>query len=140
MTVETLKLVLRYIPDIQIAGGKVVYVPILPPPEVESTNSSAAEWQVNLKELESAITESAKMLVRHSGTTFTLMLLTSPRLSIRRQLSSVRTIFYTNPLNNSSLGKMFSLEELQAIGDICVKHGIIILSDEVIISRLVQRS
>jgi hypothetical protein len=32
---------------------------------------------------------------------------------------------------HNPLGKVFSKSELQAIGDLCVKHNIIILSDEV---------
>src|SRR5947209_4704564 len=32
---------------------------------------------------------------------------------------------------HNPLGKIFSHEELQQIGDICVRHGVMILSDEV---------
>ena len=32
---------------------------------------------------------------------------------------------------HNPVGKVFSKDELQAIGDLCVKHNIIILSDEV---------
>lgn len=32
---------------------------------------------------------------------------------------------------HNPVGKVFSRDELQAIGDLCVKHNIIILSDEV---------
>jgi kynurenine aminotransferase len=34
-------------------------------------------------------------------------------------------------LTDNPVGKVFSKEELQKIGDLCVKHEIIILSDEV---------
>lgn len=38
----------------------------------------------------------------------------------------------TNGLDrHNPIGKVFSKEELQGIGDLCVKHNIIILSDEV---------
>jgi kynurenine aminotransferase len=40
-----------------------------------------------------------------------------------------RMVVLNSPHN--PLGKIYSREELQAIGDICVKHNIIILSDEV---------
>lgn len=33
--------------------------------------------------------------------------------------------------SHNPLGKVFSREELQAIGDLCVKHNVIIVSDEV---------
>ena len=33
--------------------------------------------------------------------------------------------------SHNPLGKVFSKEELQAIGDLCVKHGVLIVSDEV---------
>lgn len=34
-------------------------------------------------------------------------------------------------LSHNPLGKVFSVEELTAIGNMCVEHGVIILSDEV---------
>ena len=39
----------------------------------------------------------------------------------------VRLPFY----RHNPVGKVFSRTELQTIGDLCVKHNIIILSDEV---------
>lgn len=80
-------------------GGKVVYVPMHPPKDGATKTTSAAEWSLDIKELESAITPKTRMIV-----------LNSPH----------------NPI-----GKVFSKEELTAIGDLCVKHNIIILSDEV---------
>lgn len=89
----------QYISNIEMPGGKVVYVPMHPPKEGSRKTTSASEWKIDMKEFEAAITPRTRMVV-----------LNSPH----------------NPI-----GKVFSKEELQAIGDICVKHNIIILSDEV---------
>jgi kynurenine aminotransferase len=89
----------QYISNIEMPGGKVVYVPLHPPKDGATKTTSASEWSLDLKELEAAITPKTRMIV-----------LNSPH----------------NPI-----GKVFSKEELQAVGDICVKHNIIILSDEV---------
>ena len=89
----------QYISNIEMPGGKVVYVPLHPPTDGSSKTTSAGEWTFDLKELESKITERTRMIV-----------INTPH----------------NPV-----GKVFSREELQAIGDLCVKHNILILSDEV---------
>ena len=89
----------QYISNIEMPGGKVVYVPLHPPKDGATKKTSAGDWTLNVKELESAITDRTRMIV-----------LNSPH----------------NPV-----GKVFSKDELQAIGDLCVKHNIIILSDEV---------
>jgi len=89
----------QYISNIEMPGGKVVYVPMHPPKSAATSTSSAAEWSIDISALENAITPKTRMMV-----------LNSPH----------------NPI-----GKVFSKEELQAIGDLCVKHNIIILSDEV---------
>ncbi|KAL1648089.1 arylformamidase [Diplodia intermedia] len=89
----------QYISNIEMAGGKVVYVPMHPPKAGATKTTSAAEWTIDLKEFEAAITPKTRMIV-----------LNTPH----------------NPI-----GKVFSKEELQAIGDICVKHNLIVLSDEV---------
>jgi kynurenine aminotransferase len=89
----------QYISNIEMPGGKIVYVPMHPPASGAVKTSSAAEWTVDMKEFEAAITPKTRMVV-----------LNTPH----------------NPI-----GKVFSRDELQAIGDICVKHKIIILSDEV---------
>jgi kynurenine aminotransferase len=89
----------QYISNIEMPGGKVVYVPMHPPKDGATKTTSASEWTLNMNDFEAAITERTKMVV-----------INSPH----------------NPI-----GKVFSKEELQAIGDICVKHNIIILSDEV---------
>lgn len=89
----------QYISNIEMPGGKVVYVPMHPPKDGATKTTSAAEWSFDMSDLEAAITPKTRMIV-----------INSPH----------------NPL-----GKVFSREELQAIGDLCVKHNIIILSDEV---------
>lgn len=89
----------RYIPNIEMAGGKVVYAPLQPPKEGAIKTTSAAEWALDFSELERCISDKTRMIV-----------LNSPH----------------NPL-----GKVFSKEELETIGALCVKHNIIILSDEV---------
>lgn len=89
----------QYISNIEMPGGKVVYVPLQPPKDGAVRKTSAAEWSLDIKALENAITEKTRMIV-----------LNTPH----------------NPI-----GKVFSKDELQAVGDLCVKHNIIILSDEV---------
>lgn len=89
----------QYIPNIQLPGGKPVYVPLHPPKDADTRTHSAAEWTVDFDELKSKITPKTKMIV-----------LNTPH----------------NPV-----GKIFSKEELSKIGEICVEHNIIVLSDEV---------
>ncbi|UKZ64350.1 uncharacterized protein TrAtP1_005565 [Trichoderma atroviride] len=89
----------QYISNIEMPGGKIVYVPLHPPATGAVKTSSAADWTIDFDELERAITPKTKMIV-----------LNTPH----------------NPV-----GKVFSKEELQKVGDLCVKHEIIILSDEV---------
>jgi kynurenine aminotransferase len=57
----------RYISNIEMAGGKVVYVPLQPPPAAGTEKSSAAEWTVDLKGLEKAMTRRTKMIVSTLG-------------------------------------------------------------------------
>jgi aspartate/methionine/tyrosine aminotransferase len=47
-----------------MAGGKVVYVPLTPPPAAKTTRSSSAGWTVDLVKLEKAISPRTKTLVR----------------------------------------------------------------------------
>ncbi|KAK4912442.1 hypothetical protein LTR28_013900, partial [Elasticomyces elasticus] len=89
----------QYISNIEMPGGKVVYVPLHPPKDGATKTTSASEWTLDMSELEKAVTDKTRMIV-----------LNSPH----------------NPI-----GKVFSKQELQAISDICVKHNILILSDEV---------
>lgn len=89
----------QYISNIEMPGGKLVYVPMRPPKDGATKTTSAAEWTVDMEELEAAITPKTRMIV-----------INTPH----------------NPI-----GKVFSKDELKAIGDLCVKHNILILSDEV---------
>lgn len=89
----------QYISNIEMPGGKVVYVPLHPPKAGATQKTSAGDWSLDIEEFEAAITNRTRMIV-----------LNSPH----------------NPI-----GKVFSEKELRAIGELCVKHNIIILSDEV---------
>ncbi|KAK4189873.1 pyridoxal phosphate-dependent transferase [Podospora australis] len=89
----------QYISNIEMPGGKIVYVPMHPPAEGAIKTLSAGEWSIDFDELARAVTPKTKMLV-----------LNTPH----------------NPV-----GKVFSRQELEKIAAICVKHQIIILSDEV---------
>ncbi|KXX82313.1 putative kynurenine--oxoglutarate transaminase BNA3 [Madurella mycetomatis] len=89
----------QYISNIEMPGGKIVYVPMHPPKNGGVKTHSAGEWTIDFDELEQAITPRTKMLV-----------LNTPH----------------NPV-----GKVFSRDELQRVADLCLKHQIIILSDEV---------
>lgn len=55
--------VLRYISNIEMPGGKIVYVPMRPPADGAFKTSSAANWTVDFAELERAITPRTKMIV-----------------------------------------------------------------------------
>jgi kynurenine aminotransferase len=89
----------QYISNIEMPGGKVVYVPLHPPKDGATKTTSASDWTLDMREFEAAISPKTRMIV-----------LNTPH----------------NPI-----GKVFSKKELQAIADLCVKHQIIILSDEV---------
>ena len=89
----------RYIPNIEMAGGKVTPTPLRPPKEGAYKTTSASEWAIDFDALERSISDKTRMIV-----------LNSPH----------------NPV-----GKVFSKSELEAIGSLCVKNNIIILSDEV---------
>jgi kynurenine aminotransferase len=53
----------QYISNIEMPGGKIVYVPMHPPTTGATETSSAGEWTVNFDELEKAITPKTKMIV-----------------------------------------------------------------------------
>lgn len=89
----------QYISNIQLPGGKVVYVPLHPPADGKVRTSHASDWKIDFKELEAAISPQTKMIV-----------INTPQ----------------NPV-----GKIFSKEELLRIGELAVKHNILVLSDEV---------
>ncbi|KAL1842435.1 hypothetical protein VTJ49DRAFT_5283 [Mycothermus thermophilus] len=89
----------QYISNIEMPGGKLVYVPMHPPKAGAVKTLSAAEWTIDFDELERAITPRTKMMV-----------INTPH----------------NPV-----GKVFSRAELERIASLCLKHQILILSDEV---------
>ncbi|KAL8377878.1 hypothetical protein RB595_008523 [Gaeumannomyces hyphopodioides] len=53
----------QYISNIEMPGGKIVYVPMHPPAAGATQTLSAGEWTVNFDELERAITPRTKMIV-----------------------------------------------------------------------------
>ncbi|KAF2099922.1 PLP-dependent transferase [Rhizodiscina lignyota] len=89
----------QYTSNIEMPGGKVVYVPMIPPSRGATEKTSASEWKIDMEKFKAAITPKTRMIV-----------LNSPH----------------NPI-----GKIFSRDELEEIGEVCVKHNLIILSDEV---------
>lgn len=89
----------QYISNIEIPGGKPVYVPMHPPKEISERNVRGYEWAIDFEELEAAITQKTKFI-----------LLNTPH----------------NPV-----GKIFTRDELNKIGQLAVKHNFLIISDEV---------
>ena len=53
----------QYISNIEMPGGKIVYVPMHPPGEGAVRTTSAGEWTIDYDELERAITSKTKMIV-----------------------------------------------------------------------------
>lgn len=100
-------------------GGKIVYVPMHPPANGAVETTSAGNWTIDFDELERAITPKTKMMV-----------LNTPRMNPGHKIGPRFRAVTKNPIDNP-VGKVFSREELQKIADICLKHEIIILSDEV---------
>jgi kynurenine aminotransferase len=107
----------QYISNIEMPGGKIVYVPMHPPASGATETSSAGEWTVNFDELEKAITPKTKMIVINTPR------MLNPLWDKSRVLTDARA---DNPI-----GKVFRKDELERIADLCVKNQIIILSDEV---------
>jgi kynurenine aminotransferase len=56
----------QYISNIEMPGGKVVYVPMHPPKDGATKTTSAAEWTLDIAELEAAITPRTRMIVLNS--------------------------------------------------------------------------
>jgi aspartate/methionine/tyrosine aminotransferase len=46
-----------------MAGGRIVHVPLLPPASAGTKKSSAAEWTIDPRVLENAISPRTKMIV-----------------------------------------------------------------------------
>ena len=53
-----------------MAGGKVVYVPILPPANGATTSGSSSEWTLSIPALEAAITPRTKSMPYFSGLSY----------------------------------------------------------------------
>ncbi|RMZ79525.1 hypothetical protein DV737_g3365, partial [Chaetothyriales sp. CBS 132003] len=89
----------QYLSNIEMPGGTIRYVPMLPPKDGATRTSSASNWTIDWDALEKTFNDKTKMIV-----------INSPH----------------NPV-----GKVLSKEELRRIGDLCLKHKVLILSDEV---------
>ncbi|KAK9248558.1 pyridoxal phosphate-dependent transferase [Lipomyces tetrasporus] len=89
----------QYISNIQLPGGKVVYVPLVPPSDNDIRTVSSSEWKIDFEDLRSKVSPRTKMIVVNSP--------------------------------HNPVGKVFSREELEKIGQIAVENNIIVLSDEV---------
>ena len=59
----------RYISNIEMPGGKIVYVPLQPPASGATQTTSAADWTIDYGLLEKAITPKTKMIVINSPRT-----------------------------------------------------------------------
>ncbi|MCJ1227273.1 hypothetical protein MMC12_003928 [Toensbergia leucococca] len=56
----------QYISNIEMPGGKVRYVPLQPPKDGATKNSSAADWTIDFAELERVINPKTRMIVLNS--------------------------------------------------------------------------
>lgn len=53
----------QYISNIQMAGGKVVYVPLHPPKNGATQVCPASEWKFDIEELKAKVTDKTRMIV-----------------------------------------------------------------------------
>lgn len=53
----------QYLSNIEMPGGKVVYVPLHPPMPGDTQTSSSSEWTLDIEQLAAAITPRIKMVV-----------------------------------------------------------------------------
>ncbi|KAL6799649.1 putative kynurenine aminotransferase [Trichoderma sp. SZMC 28012] len=93
----------QYISNIEMAGGVIRYVPLSAPQE-NTLRTSSAEWTVDFKKLNDSFNESTKMICY-------FLLINSSR--------------------HNPVGKIFSRQELETIASLCIKHDVLVLSDEV---------
>lgn len=56
----------QYISNIEMPGGKVVYVPLHPPKDGATKTTSASEWSLDMNELRNAVTDKTRMIVLNS--------------------------------------------------------------------------
>ncbi|KAJ6260272.1 putative kynurenine aminotransferase [Drechslerella dactyloides] len=140
----------QYISNIEMAGGKVVYVNLVPPERGHVETRPSSEWTVDFDMLQERINPRTRMLVRTKiqlGVVIpgldadAMLLLAGYQHAVcvnRRSMHSMDAVEEKNSADmiqcnrrHNPIGKIFSREELQRIGDICVQNNIIILSDEV---------
>lgn len=62
--VGVLTILFRYISNIEMSGGVIKYVPLQPPKHGAIKTSSAADWTLDVRELEKVFSLKTKMLVR----------------------------------------------------------------------------
>ena len=58
-----LTFIVRYIRNIQLAGGVVKYVPLNPPSRGATDKASASEWTLDVDSLARTVTSKTKMIV-----------------------------------------------------------------------------
>lgn len=92
----------QYISNIEMAGGVIKYCSMLPPAHGSERTSSAADWKIDWEGLEATLEKAG---------------------------SKVRMIVLNSPHN--PVGKVLSKSELERVGELAIKHNLIILSDEV---------
>lgn len=56
----------QYIPNIELLGGKVVYVPINPPEGMDKRTVKGTEWTIDYEQFANAITEKTKAVIINS--------------------------------------------------------------------------
>jgi len=77
----------QYISNIEMPGGKIVYVPMHPPKDGGEKTLSAGEWTIDFNQLERAITPRTKMLVLNTPRAYSF-----PAVTISRSLLKVSQI------------------------------------------------
>ncbi|KAJ5685895.1 hypothetical protein N7536_008514 [Penicillium majusculum] len=100
----------QFIRNVALAGGIPKYVSLSPCSYNDARQ--AAEWKIDMNELEASISPRTKMVV-------------SADLG---EIPKGNAEILNNPHNPT--GKSFRHAELQAIGDLCMRHSLIILADE----------
>lgn len=82
----------QYISNIEMPGGKIVYVPMHPPKDGGIKTHSAGEWTIDFDELERAITPRTKMLVLNTPRSSGLCILPlTPCANITKTTLSARS-------------------------------------------------
>jgi hypothetical protein len=84
----------RYISNIEMPGGKIVYVPLQPPASGATQTTSAADWTIDYELLEKAITPKTKMIV-----------INTPRMFASEVLKSLSFVFLTEMLQITRLAR-----------------------------------